>query len=165
MTVALWFLTAVAVFNTASHAAADERRIDTPLCKQTAFKIVENTKAAFHHFGSTGKSVWFSHPMARSIILDCGNPVFLNVSVETMSPFPDDLWFWLAAEAGNSISSASPEQINPVIMDCQKEALLSGDGVAYREMPKAHIECYATTSPERSAIYFFSNIADDPAHP
>ena len=156
-------LTALIAATLWSPAARSENAmsVDAPLCKQVSVRIAENTKAKFVRFSKNRTGVFFHHPAFGEIVLSCANRYFLNVSLSTESPYPDDLWFYIAAEAGRAIAGLDVEITEVAVRSCHKAAVLDESGIGYAEILDTHIECFAKTDPAGSSISFFLRDAEN----
>lgn len=115
--------------------------VDAPLCKLISMHVVENAHANFDHFSPLRTGVFFTHPLAKDVVLDCSSRLFLSLYISTSSPYPNDLWFSFAAEAGRAISTTTAQVVEDALRRCHKQALADQSGIGMAQIPGAELDC------------------------
>jgi hypothetical protein len=133
----------------------DATSVDAPLCKSISSKVQQLTHATFDHFSTDRTAVYFSHPLAKNIVVGCQSRLFLNVSIETDVPYPSDQWFYLAALAGTAITNLPEEKLEADIRACQRQALADSTGNSDANDMGVRLGCAASTDPAGTSISFF----------
>ena len=127
---------------------ADEkaRGSDTPRCKEATDAIVLQTGAEFDRASGYGTTVFFKHPLAREMSLNCQlGAVNLSVFVSTGTAFPPAAYYDLVAKAGAAVTKRSVKQLKADAQRCHLAALKSTDETEELHVAGVQTDCQAYT--------------------
>lgn len=148
-------MTAFAFVSPAAASAKQKMSVHNPLCKQITMSVVEKTQSSFERYNGTETVVFLHNPIASSVAVSCLSRPFLHVVVGADSPFPDDTWFYVAAQAASAMSPDSLEHIEQTLRSCHREALKEDGSPGYGEITDAHIECYSYSEDKITTAYIY----------
>ena len=128
---------------TSGLAARPERVSDSAECKRIIARLLEATDATFDHYSPSGESVFFRSPRS---VLSCMSHRRTGISFTwDASGFPPNEWFRSLAKAGKAVTGADLKKLESASRQCQRSALKDRTKRADLEIPKAKIECQAST--------------------
>ena len=116
-----------------------------PRCKDRIARLMQATGAKFERYSPGGENVIFTSSDYEDMHLHCANPNEVYVSTTLLAAYPSNEWFRLVSKAGEAVGSTSANEIEAAARKCHAAALNSAAENAIVRLPRARVECDAST--------------------
>jgi hypothetical protein len=116
-------------------------------CDPLIANVVQATDAAFERRSPSGEVVFFKHPAAEELTLQCPTPIFTHPDINAAfdGSYPPGTFFDLIALTANAALGLKRRDARAASVECHRQALGDKYEVATVERGEAHVECQAFT--------------------